>query len=65
MGLSEKVQLEVKDALNGKFPDTLEALEKLLENLDVQKKNAGGHGSMKRIDNIMSKVRARITRLKE
>jgi len=64
MELSEQAKLDVKNALNGNFTDNYDDLEILLENLTAEKAKASGHGSFKRIDNAIEKLRTKMHRLK-
>ncbi|NOR56012.1 MAG: hypothetical protein GQ531_07365 [Sulfurovum sp.] len=64
MELTDQAKLDVKNALNGKFTDNYDDLVILLENLTAEKTKASGHGSFKRIDNAIGKLRSKMNRLK-
>lgn len=64
MELSDEAKLDVKNALNSKFPDNYDDLVILLENLKAEKEMATNHGKFKRIDNAMGKVQMKMNRLK-
>jgi hypothetical protein len=64
MEMSEEDKLAIKNALNGKLSDDYNELEKLLENLTTEKATTTNHGTFKRIDGAMSKVRMKMNKLK-
>lgn len=65
MEMSDEEKLEMKNALDGKLSDDYNELEKLLENLTTAKDAATNHGTFKRIDGAMSKVRVKMSKLKQ
>ena len=62
--MSPEAKQEMKNALNGKFSDDYNELEKLLETLTAEKATATNHGTFKRIDGAISKLRMKMNRLK-
>jgi len=63
--MSPEEKTEIQNALNGKFSDDYNELEKLLENLGAEKAATTNHGTFKRIDGAMSKVRSKMNKLKQ
>jgi len=62
--MSPEEKIEMKNALNGKFSDDYNDLEKLLEILTSEKAAATNHGTFKRIDGAISKLRMKMNKLK-
>ena len=62
--MSPEEKLAIKNALNGKLSDDYEDLEKLFENLTAEKAATTNHGTFKRIDGAISKVRSKMNKLK-
>jgi len=65
MEMSPEDKLEMKNALDGKLSDDYKTLEKVLEHLTTAKEAASNHGTFKRIDGAMSKVRVKMSRLNQ
>ena len=63
MELSAEEKQAIKDAMNGKLSDDYNELEKLLENLSTEKEATTNHGTFKRLDTAMSKVRSKMSKI--
>lgn len=63
--MSAEAKIAIKNALNGKLSDDYNDLEKLLENLTAEKATATNHGTFKRIDGAIDKVRIKMNKLKQ
>ncbi|PHR59600.1 MAG: hypothetical protein COA44_01270 [Arcobacter sp.] len=62
--MTDQENLDVKNAIDGKLSDTYDELEIVLKNLISEKEAAGDHGTFKRIDKTVDKVRIKMHRLK-
>lgn len=65
MEISPEEKTAIKNALNGKSSDDYDDLEKLLQNLLAEKAATTNHGTFKRIDGAISKVRIKMNKLKQ
>ena len=62
--MTDQETLDIKNAINGKLSDNYDDLEIVLKNLTTEKETATSHGSFKRIDKAIEKVRMKMNRLK-
>ena len=63
--MSPEEQTAIKNALIGKLSDDYNDLENLLKNLTAEKETTTNHGTFKRLDGAISKVRIKMNKLKQ
>lgn len=64
MEMSPQEELDMKNALKGKFSDNYDDLEKVMQNLTIKKSNTTDHGTYKFIEKAMNKIHSRMRDLK-